>query len=193
MRHSRISLVFLVLGSFLAVAGDGGFSDNEDVQFIKNWQRTQKINALVSELSLSAEQVNELKAIKEAVEQVKADYQVLLDEFLETSLATAAEIRARLEATDQLSEEDAALIKAFRQDRRALGQEKRAGLIEATAGLRDLLTEEQIALLISKARGNRADREQEGKGKPQRQGGQRAKARLARLLLSDAFLAAIED
>lgn len=199
MRSMKVMMtLFLMSFSLIAAAGETTITTNEDLQFIRDWVKAEKAAEVADVLNLTADQVATLQDIKAATEEVKAEYAPRFEEHRQALEETAAAVRERIESTGTFSEEDRALMKNLKVERRAIRAEQRNSLQAATAGLKDLLTEEQIEALKAYRDANREER---GEALADRNRGERAnrdrgnrsarkqKQRLGRLLLSDSFLA----
>ncbi len=155
--------------------------DNEDLKFIREWQRDQKMRALASQLALTPEQVSAFRGLKERVDALNADYAIRL-ESVENELAEAAkQVRQRLESGEVLGPSDQAALKSSRSRWRVLQKEKRLKLGLLALDLENILTEPQKRLLRTKARDSAGRRASSGRGASLRR-------KAARLLLSEAFL-----
>lgn len=200
----NLIMIAALIGSLFSFAGDA-ITQNEDVKFIKDFEKAQRAAELAELLALDATQIETLTAIKADVDGIKADGEIARAEFQERVAETAAAVRANIEANGEFSEEDRAAMGELRAERRQFKSDQRTLIKAATLGLRDLLTEDQKAALKEAMQARRAEMGQgQGQGqRPQAQGqrGQRASKergqrgqrgdrmmrKLARVLLSDAF------
>ena len=205
-----LSTIALAQGRF-----DGQLADNEDLQFIRQWQRSQTVAELASALALTQEQVDTLNAVKADLEAIKADYEPQVQAAIDQLAATAAQVRANIVATNALSEDDKAALREARQAIGAVMREQRGEGAVVLGDLEGLLTEEQRETMTqilrrqkpdgdddgaaARFKGNRGqgnsnlgqnNRGRQGVGGAERGGrGERRGARMAvRILLSDEFL-----
>ena len=219
MKILKSMIVALFLTSAFSFAQPRDCNANEDMQWIRDWNKAQHAQELAAALDLSDDQVTTLTGIKATVEEIKAAGEAARAEHDEQVAVTAAEVRANIETSGAMTEADEAALQALREAGRALRQDSRAQMAEATTGLRDLLTEDQVNAMREFAQANRPERGGEGRqggegfsrgqGGPQGfaaapGGGQRGPradrggrggnrgAQIARVLLSDAFLAYYE-
>ncbi len=188
------SISFLFVGSFLLAQG-APKEINEDLQFIREWQKNKTIEEVAAALALSQDQQDSLFSMRDEVDAIKAEYEPVREATRATFEATASAIRERIEATDSLSEDDMALLKEARMEAKLLGQEIKLRIQAATVALPELLTEEQMATLKQffpnrdKARGQGQNQDRGKKGN----GGKRGGKNPLRLLLSDAFLSQLSN
>lgn len=174
-------LVFLglALTSVWAETGNS-FRDNEDLRYIRDWRRNQRLQTLAQQLALTSRQVVAFRSLKGRVAELDADFQARLDA-VETEVAEAArQIRQRLEAGGALEAVDWELLKTGRSQLKTLHKQKRLKLRLMALDIESILTESQKEMLRARVRGK---------------AGRRALARrssirlhAARILLSDDFL-----
>lgn len=207
----QIMMIGLALSSFFTVAGDR-ISQNEDVQYIRDYHKAERAAALVDVLQLDAAQIETLKAIKADLDAIKADSEVERAEFEERVAAAAAIARAEIEATGEMSEANQAIMEELKIERHQIRSDKRTRMKAAAIGLRDFLTDEQKQALKESMRAMRSQRivfsrESGGEARMMRQqrksrgdegsksrerGRDRIERKLSRLLLSDAFINALD-
>jgi len=170
---------------------------NEDIQFIREWQKNNTAAELATALSLTQDQQDSLFSMREGIDGIQDEYAPLKEATLAAFEATASAVRERIEATDRFTEEDKALLKEAKMEGRLLRQEIKLRIQAATVALPELLTEEQMATLKQffpkRDKANRGQGEGQGQGQGQGQGkngngGQRGGKSPLRILLSDAFL-----
>ena len=177
---------------------------NEDLQFIRDWQRSQLINELAVQMALTPEQVTTLTETRAEVDAIKAEFEPVAQGAKDELAAVAAAVRANIEATDTFTAEDQ---EALRQARRAVFQvrrEQRMSIALALGDLEGLLTEAQqdvVKQVLQQFRpgDDRPDKQARNRGGEQGndrargdregRGGNKAARMLIRLMLSDEFLA----
>ncbi len=148
MRTVRMGYGMLLCGCLVAgvalMAGPGGPAvANEDVRFIMEWQRSQRLAELADALALSPEQIAELKQAKAQREAIRAEAEPRI-ETAEAALAEAAgQIRIQLENGGDLSEADQELLREHLAALAELRAESRHAVAEVGESLEGLLTEEQ--------------------------------------------------
>ena len=136
MKTNAIKMMFLlIMVSSLAMVS-GNVSENEDIQWIRDWTRTQRAHEVAALLQLTTEQVDTLTAMKAEVDAVNADFEQRAADLDAAIASAAAEVRARIEATGEFSDADRELLGSFKSERRNLAEEKRLNLQLATVGLR---------------------------------------------------------
>ena len=199
----KVMTLILIMSTAALMAQPRGI-ENEDLAFIKDWQRTQSIEAVAQAAALSADQVTTLLAIKAEVEAIKADAEAQRLAFTDNLAVLAAEVRANIEANAVFSDEDRAALCEARADGRLAGKEVKMRIQLATLPLEGLLSDTQKtaigeAIQANRSQGCRADTapERTGEGATRGQGqgkgrggeqGRQGKGKILKLLLSDAFL-----
>lgn len=140
MKRLMIAPALLLLTAGFALAQE----QNDDWAYIKEWQAAQRAQAIAGVLLLDDTQIATLKDINGAVALVKEDYSILIDEQKATNSDLVAEIRARLEAGGDLTDEDKQSLKNARNARVRLREEARQAAKEEMVGIGEILTEKQI-------------------------------------------------
>ncbi len=210
----KITTIILIMAASLVMAQRGGI-ENEDLQFIRDWQRDQVAQAVAQAAALTPDQVATLTAVKAEVDAIQADADAQRTAFEDNLAVLAASIRANIEATGVFSDEDHAALCEARSEARLGGKEIKMRIGLATLPLENLLTDAQkeaIAATVQANRyegcqgdgpgpgeaalGNGAGRGQgqgQGLGQGPGRGGEngrqgKGKGKMLRILLSDAFL-----
>lgn len=198
----------------LAFVGEKSVRQNEDVQFIKQWQKDQLGKAVFEALALTQNQMDQLKAMRAEVDRIKSEYETPNQELVTEFETTAKVIRDKIEAGGSYESQDREALQAIRQ---SIGKNKRKERLEiglAVLDLQELLTEEQTrALRETVVRHRGAAEGQEGRERTrskrnasrgngsfeqaekgsnrrfskQRRRGSQERRGLARILLSDSF------
>lgn len=140
-----------------------GMLDNDDLQWIFQWQRDQQITELAGALALSVEQVNILVDVKAEVEAIEVDMQPALDALTADTETLAATVRANIEQTGAFSEADQEALQGMHHAYRTLQREKKLRFDLATMPLENLLTDEQKTIWLELAQTRRGER-QRGRG-----------------------------
>jgi len=121
--------------------------ENEDLQFIFDWQKDQKLKTLAESLALSQEQADQLRAIRGEVDQIKASYEPTHTALKAELEAKAREIREKLEAGGTFGDQDRDSLEDIHRRARKVKREERLKLALAAVDLADVLTTEQKRIL----------------------------------------------
>lgn len=211
---------FLGMGPFLMAAGPAdreGLRDNEDIQFIRNWEKEQRLKSLAADLALSNEQADQLRAMRAEVDRVKERFSGQKDALKAELEAAARTVRQRIENGGSFENSDKEQMAAIRERFAKVKKEERLNIGLAILNIDSVLTDEQKQMLRRKARqvgarakskrgegrtgqrmenGERGEfkraeakqsRRSRGEKRFSRRGGS-SEGRLARILLSDGFL-----
>ncbi|CAM2009868.1 hypothetical protein [Acanthopleuribacter pedis] len=184
-----------------------GISPSEDMRFIQAYIRDEKAAELAGVLALSDDQVAQLREARAAADMIAAEHDPGIDAAREALDHEAAAVRASIEAGNELTQEQRDSLRTLKQ---AVGQAHRAKREDqknSLSGLRDLLTEEQRDAMREFAAANRPERPEGAEAGPEQEGGpagdragrrgprnggprggDRMHGKIARVLLSDAFL-----
>lgn len=169
----------------------------DDLRYIRDWERNRIAGDLAAILNLDDGQITQLREYRAKVDAVNAEIQPRLDAARQAVEVEAARIRGHLENGGELTQTDKDKLKETRKAVRQIRKEKRLKMRLATLGMDDLLNSNQIQTLkdflisknfdrirkhASKARAREANRGQRKRAL------NRAKYRVAKLLLSDGFL-----
>ena len=180
-----MKILILVCTSFL-LAQDKPFeldpSIKENLKAIKEIHQDKKVQKLAQTLNLSPDQIQKLKAVKVEINKI---HELATPEFnaLQDRMATTAEqLRQVLEnnGTDETLVQE---LKTIRNEMKTWRKKLRLNLQIAALDLEGLLEPNQIKAL-----------RELGERKPkQKRSGKHSKRRLAKILLSDAFLDQFPD
>jgi hypothetical protein len=197
----------LLIFSFVSLAFAqpmGRFEANEDLKFIRQAFHEQKAVALAEALDLSAEQVVTLNNMRADADAIKAEYEPQLEAAKVELETLAATLRANVENGAALTEEDEIAVRTARRDIQNLHRAFKQAVREALMGYGDVLTDAQKEIVKEVLKPNLPEDEESAEAqRPQRgsqgarfggRGGQGGKgaAKVMRVLLSDAFLQAIQ-
>lgn len=210
---SLISVALFCVGALFAQPPHAGFAPNEDLQYIREHMHAQKAAELAGVLALSETQVAQLRETRAAADLINAQNDPLIDAAVEALNVAAAEIRAALEAGNELTEAQGEQLKTLKRAVHEAHHTKRGEMRDVMESLRDFLTEAQRESLHAFMEANRPERPEggegaEGEGGPEgRRGrgpgfgrggdhggrgqgprGQGPRGGIAKILLSDAFL-----
>lgn len=121
--------------------------ENEDLQFIFDWQKDQRSKDLADSLALTEVQADQLRTIRGEVDAVKAAYEPAHTALKAELEAQAKAIRDKLEAGGTFDDEDRANLEDIHQRARNVRREERLKIGLAVVGLGDVLTTEQKRIL----------------------------------------------
>lgn len=183
----------------------------EDMRIIRQAHMAQKAETLAQALVLDDVQIANLNAFRANADAVKAEYEPLLEAARIELQTLAASIRTNLDNGAELSEAEQEALMEARQAMRTVGRDFKKALGGAVAGLGDIFSDEQKEIIRDTLRPERPEDAPEGEeaapppsnrqgaGHGPRHGGhqkggpgKRGAAHAARILLSDAFLQAIQ-
>lgn len=190
-----IAIVTMVSSVF---AQPGERTQNEDMAWIKAWAHSQKVATLASQLPLTADQLTTLRSVKAEMDVLAAEREAHRADHEANLAATAATVRANIEATGEFSDTDKEALKELRIQARAAREEHKLQVELALLPMKDLLTDEQKQIIASVfARGGQGKRQAQrgdNNGQAQEGPGRERKGRKAivRILLSDDFLSYYE-
>lgn len=211
MRNTFFSLISAALfcgGALFAQPPHAGFAPNEDLQFIREHIHAQKAAELAGVLALSDAQLADLREARAAADLISAQNDPLIEAAVEALNVAAAEIRASLEAGNDLAEDQGEQLKTLKRAVHAAHHTKRSEMRDVMENLRDFLTEDQRESLRAFMEANRPERPEGGEGPEGEAGpagrrgrgpgfsrggehggrGHGPRGGIAKILLSDAFL-----
>lgn len=172
-----------------AFSRDHHAPNNEDLKFVREWKDKQKAKEVHDALQLTEIQVKQLRDIKTVCDQFLDAAKSERQEIEKRRDEASRKLRAELEKTGVLSPELEKGVVTAHRDLRKLREKTKLELRLATLGLMDVFEPEQIRALKThgqeaKKQGDKRERRSE-RGRFRRDHGKR---RVARFLLSDAFL-----
>lgn len=122
---------------------------NEDLKYVREWQHSQKMKELAEALALTDEQVQTLKTTKGEIEALRQACDTKLSPIKSELDGLYAQLRAGIEDNGTLNEEIQTKIAEKKKEMMEIQRETRKLTFQASAGLKDLLTEEQMEALKS--------------------------------------------
>ncbi len=212
MRNTFFSLISVALfcaGALFAQPPHAGFTPNEDLHYIREHIHAQKAAELAGVLALTDTQVADLREARAAADLIRAQNDPLIDAAVESLNVAAAEIRASLEAGNELSEAQGEQLKTLKRAVHEAHHTKHSEMRDVMESLRDFLSDGQRENLRSFMEANRPERPEggvgpdgdagpegrRGRGPGFGRGGERGghgprgpRGGIAKILLSDAFL-----
>jgi len=153
-----ISLAILIAAGIAAAQPPKPPTPNEDVQFIAEWRRAQNLAELAEALQLDDVQARALDSMKAELDAIHADAAARREAEQHALAATAAGIRARLEAGEAFADGDEAALRDHFHALNDIRRNARAVAVETVSGIGALLTEAQSEILRGWLRSRKPER-----------------------------------
>ena len=154
--------------------------NNEDLKFIRSFEKDQRLKALADALSLSGEQADQLRAMRAEVDRIKEGFSERKQTLTQELETTAKAIRQRLEGGGSFEETDKQQIADIRRRYTRVKKEEWLNIGLAVLNIGDVLTDEQKQVLRHTSLrhdgvGNRSKRGGRGLGKTAGRSAERAR------------------
>lgn len=209
MKKHWMPITFLTLVfcfTSLTFAKPPRFEGNEDIQYIREVMMQQKAQELAAVINLTAEQVETLNTLRANADNVKAQFEPQFEAAKLELETLAASVRANLENGAELTEADETALRTAKHELRTIGRAFKEAMRDAVGDLRGLFTLEQKIIIRDTLRPeppegdefienealqhDRSFRRGDRGGHGRHPG--KAGAKFAHLVLSDAFLEAVQ-
>ncbi|MCB1052747.1 MAG: hypothetical protein H6510_10590 [Acidobacteria bacterium] len=196
MLKALLARTIIITLSVVGLAQDNDWANSperakirENVQVIKTFKRDQHLIDLAKRLQLDSAQVQHLRQIKAQCEQIRDQKNQEEQPLTQQMLDLTSQLRKQVESGQTPDPNLEREIKAIHKSLRQVHTKTKLALQLACVELPDILSENQVQTIKEFARDHKQNEKRAERGAKRGDRIASPKARLARALLSDTFLA----